>query len=270
MNTPMAQASAQIFAYILRDSLGSHAEASAFYLPRIDLGKLLPEAVAAYLLRTNPLHQVMLGQRVRAVQKTATGWHVLGATDQVFDALICAISPHRLADLTLLQADGAVYPAWLTCQTGVKNLTYQPIYTVYLQYPKDFHLSAPMLGLFNGLGQWVFDRGQFAQQAGLLAVVVSAEGAHQALSHAELVQSIALQLTQALGFTLPTLLCWQVIAEKRATFTCTPTLQRPTCDIGLAAFALAGDYVASDYPATLEGAVRSGLQAAELILKNSL
>lgn len=275
MNTPMQQASAQIFACILRDSLGSHAEASAFYLPKIDLGKLLPEAVAAYLLRAKQdnLHQIITGQRVRAVQKTTTGWRVLGVPsteNQTFDAVICAISPHRLSDLSVLQADGATCDGWVACQSLVQKLSYQPIYTVYLQYPKSFRLTAPMLGLLDGLGQWVFDRGQFAGQAGLLAVVLSAEGAHQTLSHAELVQNIEMQLAQALDLTLPPLLCWQVIAEKRATFSCKPDLERPHADIGVAQFALAGDMVHSDYPATLEGAVRSGLQAAELILKNSL
>ena len=50
------------------------------------------------------------------------------------------------------------------------------------------------------------------------------------------------------------------IAERRATFSCTPGLRRPPTAIapGLAA---AGDYVDGPYPATLEGSVRSGLAA---------
>jgi uncharacterized protein with NAD-binding domain and iron-sulfur cluster len=56
----------------------------------------------------------------------------------------------------------------------------------------------------------------------------------------------------------------QTIVEKRATFACTPGLVRPrqTITEGLLA---AGDYVDGPYPATLEGAVRSGLQAALLL-----
>ena len=57
----------------------------------------------------------------------------------------------------------------------------------------------------------------------------------------------------------------QVITEKRATFACTPGLARPPVEVGLAGLAIAGDYTAGDYPATLEGAIRSGLAAARLV-----
>jgi hypothetical protein len=56
-----------------------------------------------------------------------------------------------------------------------------------------------------------------------------------------------------------------VITEKRATFACTPGLQRPGNDIGLPGLAIAGDYTASDYPATLESAIRSGVGAARTV-----
>jgi uncharacterized protein with NAD-binding domain and iron-sulfur cluster len=58
-----------------------------------------------------------------------------------------------------------------------------------------------------------------------------------------------------------------VIAEKRATFSCTPGLWRPESRTPLRNFFLAGDYVASDYPATIEAAVRSGVACAQLVLK---
>jgi hypothetical protein len=58
----------------------------------------------------------------------------------------------------------------------------------------------------------------------------------------------------------------QVITEKRATFACTPALVRPGNASGAPGLVLAGDYTASDYPATLESAVRSGAQAAALLL----
>jgi hypothetical protein len=109
---------------------------------------------------------------------------------------------------------------------AIRALHYQPIYTVYLQYSADIRLSAPMLGLSRGVGQWVFDRGQLGGPAGLLAVVISAGGAHEALDHAALAQEIAEQLAATLHLT--TLPAWhQVIAEKRATFSCTPGLARP-------------------------------------------
>jgi hypothetical protein len=56
----------------------------------------------------------------------------------------------------------------------------------------------------------------------------------------------------------------QTVVEKRATFACTPGLQRPATLIAPGLLAC-GDYVQGPYPATLEGAVRSGQQAARLL-----
>lgn len=150
---------------------------------------------------------------------------------------------------------------------SLRALQYQPIYTVYLQYPSDTRLNAPMLGLQHGLGQWVFDRGQLGGPAGLLAVVISASGTHEALDHATLAEEVTSQLAAALR--LRTAPSWhQVIAEKRATFSCTPALSRPPSHTPLTGLYLAGDHVAGDYPATIEGAVRSGVKCARLILES--
>ena len=54
----------------------------------------------------------------------------------------------------------------------------------------------------------------------------------------------------------------QTLVEKRATFACTPALQRPGLAIGPGLWAC-GDYVEGPFPATLEGAVRSGVAAAQ-------
>ena len=109
-----------------------------------------------------------------------------------------------------------------------------------------------------------------AAQAGLLSVVVSASTEASALGHDELVAAISLQLTEALGKPLLKQPLWnKVITEKRATFACTPGLQRPSNQTAQAGLWLAGDYTESDYPATIEGAVRSGLQAAYLCCKDA-
>ncbi|MDP9107932.1 MAG: FAD-dependent oxidoreductase, partial [Pseudomonadota bacterium] len=57
----------------------------------------------------------------------------------------------------------------------------------------------------------------------------------------------------------------KLITEKRATFSCSPRLQRPSQHTALDDLALAGDYTAGPYPSTLEAAVASGTRAAALL-----
>jgi predicted NAD/FAD-dependent oxidoreductase len=149
---------------------------------------------------------------------------------------------------------------------------HEPITTCYLQYGPDVRLGLPFHALLDDpaaghWGQFVFDRGQLGPgHAGLWSVVVSASSEAAALGQAALAQALAAQL--AAVFRRPQLAnpAWsQVITEKRATFACTPGLQRPANATGLDGLALAGDYTASDYPATLETAVRSGAAAARAI-----
>ena len=56
------------------------------------------------------------------------------------------------------------------------------------------------------------------------------------------------------------------IRDRLATFRCTPTLERPGAQIAENLWA-AGDYIAGPYPATLEGAVRSGVEAARALAR---
>jgi uncharacterized protein with NAD-binding domain and iron-sulfur cluster len=97
-------------------------------------------------------------------------------------------------------------------------------------------------------------------------VVISASGPHEALDQAEVARQVHGTLrTHVPGLNEPR---WtQVIAEKRATFACTPALTRPAQITPVAGLYLAGDYTASDYPATLEAAVRSGIACADAIIQ---
>ena len=103
--------------------------------------------------------------------------------------------------------------------------------------------------------QFVFDRGQFGGPAGLLAFVISTSQGERSV----LEQQVLAQAQAELG--LHNLQVVQTVVEKRATFACTPDLQRPASSIAPGLWAC-GDYIAGPYPATLEGAVRSGSAAA--------
>ena len=99
----------------------------------------------------------------------------------------------------------------------------------------------------------VFDKGALGGPAGWLAFVVSACGDDREQLQAEV-------MLQAQPLGLGPLRVQQTVVEKRATFACTPQLQRPPSHMGNGLWAVA-DFVAGPYPATLEGAVRCGLAA---------
>lgn len=253
LNTPPAIASAQVFANVLRDSLGGKGDACDMLLPRADSTALFPAPAADYVKRRGG--DVRLGAPVRTISKREGGYEL--ATDEGrarFGHVVCAVPPQRLAALL------AGFPELAGTVGKAAAFRYQPIYNVYLQYPPATRLPQPLLGMAGGLGQWVFDRGWTHGQDGLLAVTLSGEGVHEKLDHGELATQVAQELAPLTGSAAPR---WRrVVAEKRATFACTPNLARPASETALPGLVLAGDYVEGDYPATLEGAVRSGVAAA--------
>jgi len=104
---------------------------------------------------------------------------------------------------------------------------------------------------------------------GVMAFVLSANGAWDERDSEALLAALHGELENALGKKLPAALWHQLIRERRATFTCRPNLQRPHTQTPLNGLWLAGDYVCAGYPATLEGAVRSGVTAARRIVESA-
>jgi hydroxysqualene dehydroxylase len=259
LNTPPARASAQVFLNVLRDSLDATRAASDILLARVDLSALFPEPAAAYVAAHGGA--VLRSQRVTAIDPLADGFEIEANNQRErYTHVICAIAPHQvnafLIGITALSEIAAT----------IDKLQYQPIYSVWLQYPAPFALPASMLALTGGLIHWVFDREQLCGQPGLVGAVISASGEHEALTQDELGMRVHHELDRRVG-GLPAPLWTRVIAEKRATFACTPNVRRPPHVTPLKGFYLAGDYTASEYPATIESAVRSGIACARHILR---
>ena len=261
LNTPPEIASAQVFLNVLRDSLSAARADSEIMLARVDLSALFPAPAAEYV--RSHAGQVLTAHTVDAIAMHDGNFTLRTRGQQLsFSHVVCALPPQRLA------AAVAGLPQLNAAATLVERFNYQPIYTVYLQYPRDMALPSPMLGMADGLAQWVFDRGALCGQAGLVAAVISADGPHQNMTQDELAQRIQAELRQHFG-ALPEPEWQRVIAEKRATFSCIAGLQRPAQRTPLENFYLAGDYTGNEYPATLEAAVRSGVACARHILEST-
>jgi squalene-associated FAD-dependent desaturase len=260
LNTAAPRASAQVFLRVLKDALFGIRGGSHLLLPRTDLSALFPDAAARWLAQHGA--RVLTGRRVRQLRWQAPHWLLDG---EAFDRVIWASSSSNAALALVEYADIAPdsianqLRAW---SAKAAAMHFEAIATVYAWAPQA-RLPHPMLALHAGPAapaQFVFDRGQLDGPAGLLAFVVSASaGSREELQTAVLAQA-AMQLAP-LG--LGELQAVQTVVEKHATFACTPGLLRPEQAIAPGLFA-AGDYVAGPYPATLEGAVRSGWAAGKL------
>jgi hydroxysqualene dehydroxylase len=259
LNTPVALASARIFANVLRDGLSSSRAASDFLIARTDLGRIFPEPAAEYVKSRGGT--IELGVLVRRIARVSGGFRLNDAHD--FSSVVIACGPHQAGPLLVQLAELA------DALSRINAFSYEPIVTCYLQYPEAVSLPSPILGFSGGVLQWVFDRGQLGGPKGLIAAVISASGPHEELPKEALVSKIETELRAALG-TLPNHLWSQVITEKRATFSCRPGLRRPEGTTPVSGLLLAGDYVASDYPGTLEAAMRSGVAAGTRITVESV
>lgn len=261
LNTPIEYASAQIFANVLRDSVAAHAAASELLLPRVDLSELFPVPAARYLATRRGKFRT--GTTVKSIERLENGFRLEcdHPTRQVFDQLVVATAPYHAG--ALLRSLGG-------CERLAKQidtLEYEPITTVYFALGEKVQLPTAMLLLADGPAQWVFDRGKLGGEAGLLACIISAHGSHEQLSREDLEITIHQQLERELGCRLPAPEWVLSVVEKRATFACRPGIIRPGVKTPVPGVWLAGDYVDSPYPATLESAVRSGIEAAAGILR---
>lgn len=257
LNTPMHTASAQVLLNVLRDSLNGSFADSEMLLPRLDFSALFPNRAAEYISQLGGT--VLTSCGVDAIVPLDNGIELLTSEGlHHFSHVICAASPANASRLF------HTLPALAPVADQIDAIPYQPIYTVYLQYPAHVTLPHPMLGFDRCFSQWIFDKGRIAGQHGLIAAVISAEGSHQELDQEQLGKKVAQELFEQLDIRDEPLWC-KVIAEKRATFSCDVGLVRPTHLTSLPNLMLAGDFTAGDYPATLEGAVMSGIRAADEI-----
>ena len=257
LNTPARSASAEVFLRVLHDALFARSGGSNLLLPKVNLGALFPEAAAGWLQARGA--KLVAGHRVNALEASHSGWQVEG---QAFDKILLATAPWDAA--RIVQASGIEAAQWLE---HVNALHYEAIATVYVQAERG--LSHPMLALRSSAAapaQFAFDRGQLGGPSGLLAFVVSA-----ATGEREVLQRQVMAQAQSLaeGLGLGRLQALQTVVERRATFACTPALQRPSMRIAPGLLAC-GDYIEGPYPSTLEGAVRSGLAAGDAVAAGRL
>jgi squalene-associated FAD-dependent desaturase len=270
LNTPVASASAPAFANVLRLAFASRRSSSDFVLPATDLSSLFPDAAARYVVAQGGRVTTRASVAIESIGDDRVSMGDGGRTWNASRAIV-AVGPHQLRRAfagDLVEGCGALAAALAACD----QLVYEPIATVYLGYRDRFALPCRITRLDDAPGQWAFERSDILSRsdartpiAQVVAVVISASGPHDALSHDALVDVCDAQLRR-LRAGLPPLAWSQAIVERRATFACVPERARPPHVMIAPNVALAGDYMHATLPATLESAVQSGLAAAHAIV----
>ena len=288
LNTPADRASGSVFLRVMRDALfapsSGEIAGSNMLLPRQDLGALFPQAAVAWLQKNGA--KVLLAQRITdllmlqkselleqwilglqanntgnldSASRLEAGWQP-DATVIATPAAEAARLVSTLAASDSNSMDSSTHTETQAWAASAQALQFEAITTVYA-YSTKAQLAHTVLALHSDAlqpAQFVFDRGALTGHKGVLAFVVSASHGDAAT----LEQQVIAQGKAQLG--LADLQPIKTIVEKRATFACTPGLQRPAMRIAPGLLAC-GDYVDGPYPATLEGAVRSGLAAAQTL-----
>ncbi|AOU99598.1 hypothetical protein BI364_06315 [Acidihalobacter yilgarnensis] len=262
LNLPAEIASARILQRTLREAFATPAT-SRLLIPKCPLGALFPEPALRRLEQLGA--DVRFNTRVTAL--TATAGRIQGVRlrdGQRIDAaqVILAVAPAAAARLLDDHNE--------TRQTAsdLRALDRSPIVTAYLKYEPKMRLEPPMQALLDGTGAWLFDR-SIAHEPGVLAAVLSGPGAATSLDRG----TLATHITRDIQRHFPH---WgspsdiQIIREQSATFLATPANEslRPKTATLLNGLWLAGDYTATGLPATLEGAVRSGLECSTQIIRS--
>ena len=263
MNTPIKEASANVFMRVFKDAFTNKRQDADLLLPTVDLSNLFPNAAVKYIEQHGG--KVHLKSRIENIEISDNQISSVTAKTENNPALITQTSKLIIAtapqNLNKLITEHSVLKP---ITDKIEQFNYEPIVTVYLQYSEETQLTPPMIGMSSTLSQWVFDRGAICQQDGLISVVISATGKHMSMDDDTLAQAVHNEIAILIA-NKPTLLKSFVIREKRATFACTVNINdiRPKNATNVKGLFLAGDYTDTHYPATLEGAVRSGITAAK-------
>jgi hypothetical protein len=263
MNAEPAQASAKMFMNLLRLSLGAAERDSRLLLTRRDLSATMPEAALRYLNQAGAT--VVLRQPAAGLTRSGPGWSVALRDEQLqADRVVLALPAEAAARLLESASIDALQPAI----EQLRNLQYEPIATVYLRYPSQIRLPDPVFALLDDAGrgrpgQWVFDRGRIdPTHQGIFSVVIGAPALFFERDRNALCAAVDRQLSAELG--LPPSIAQNIVIERRATLLPAIGLRRPSSSLPVEGLYLAGDIADSAFPSTLEGSVRSGLEAARL------
>jgi squalene-associated FAD-dependent desaturase len=249
------------------DAFLRHRRGFEVEIPTVPLGRLYGEELQEWLHR----HQVAieLNTAVKRIQIDGGRVRCLEMRDgqeRQADWYITAVPFDRLLDLLPFETIEA-HPDFY----NLRKLEVSPITSVHLWWDRPV-LPMPHVVLIECVGQWIFNRGESGPEEHYIQVVVSAARQFRGLGHEEVQRRIIDEVRELFPATAAAkILRARVVTEHAATFSAVPGVDRwrPLQASPIPNLFLAGDWTATGWPATMEGAVRSGYLAAEGLLWQS-
>ncbi len=249
------------------DGFLRHPRGFEVELPTVALGRLYGEELQTWLADHQVQVEMLAGVKSLVIADDSIQEARLRDGGSVAaDWYVSTVPFDRLLDLLPAEALEAH-----DCFRSLKHLETSPITSVHLWYDRPA-TDLPHVVLVDGVGQWVFNRGESRPGEYYLQVVVSASRQFRGLGHEEVQRRIVEELSSLFPAATPeSLRRARVVTEHGATFSAVPGVDRwrPAQESPIRNLFLAGDWTATGWPATMEGAVRSGYLAAEALLRRT-
>ncbi len=248
------------------DGFLAHAQAADVLIPRVSLSELYDQRIAGWLRERDVT--IRLGEAVKQIAAHESGGIIVQtvSTKIIAQAVVVAVPWRRLPELLDVSLQTAVPKL-----SDLASLESSPITSLHLWTDRPI-TDLPHAVLIDRLSQWVFARSDAGMNKGhYYQVVISASRELAGRSQ----QSVIDEVWQDLQAVFPAaraarLLDSQLITQRDAVFSVTPEsepLRLPQRTLH-PALVLAGDWTDTGWPATMEGAVRSGYLAAEQVPQN--
>jgi hydroxysqualene dehydroxylase len=259
LNQLPSVAEAGAFLRVLAEMFGSDPASASLVLPTRPLHLMYAEPARRFIEANGGTVRTGAAARIRVERDRVAGVETAGESVQAA-AVVCAAPWFTWPEVFV----GDVAPLASTLDAARRTAA-SPIVTVNLWFDRVV-MDEPFVGLPGRVNQWVFDkRSVFGEVASHLSLVSSGASDSVTWSNPQLIDKALAELTGALPrVKAATLVRATVIREPRATFSLAPGQPpRPSTRSAVDGLFLAGDWVDTGLPATIEGAVRSGHLAAE-------
>jgi len=259
LNQPIDVAAADTFIEVLSRMFGPEADRASLVVPAVPLDELYAEPARAWLEARGSTVRTQAPARVRI-----EGGRVVGVAvrDETIDAPVVVAAVPWFALPALFAPPPPALDDLLQRAAATAS---SPIVTVNLWYDRPV-LDEMLVGLPGRAFQWVFDKGVvFGRDRSHLSLVSSGAADIVAQTNEHLVARATREVHEALPRAAAARLEHaSAVRERRATFSLAPGQPvRPGTETGVSGLLLAGDWVDTGLPATIEGAVASGHQAAD-------